>query len=124
MWTYLGITFFFCLFILFAGNLLDIIIKEEISYFKHIKLNKFGRIFFFNRNNKVMINAGYYLDIIAYSLFVILNIINIIIGLMGQFDNYHLLDRVSLLVIYLFDLLVIYVVGNIIIYSVKKKRMR
>ena len=35
-----------------------------------------------------MINVGYYLDIIAYSLFIILNIVNIIIVITGLNEDY------------------------------------
>lgn len=124
MWNYFGITFFFCLFILFAGNLLDIVIKEEIKFFKFKNLNKFERIFFFNKKDKQMINVGYYLDIIAYSLFIILNIVNIIIVITGLNEDYDFTYNYDLMFIYLFNVLVVYVLVNIILYLGFKKTSR
>jgi hypothetical protein len=122
MWGYFALTFFFCLIILFLGDVLDIILKNEFWYFKIKILSKFQSIFmFYSRRNRKMSNIAFYLEVIGYFLFITMSISNLIFTFSGYSENYYFNIELNQIYIYLFDLILIYFLSNLIVYILGNK---
>ena len=125
MWGYFGLTFFFSLIILFLGNMLDIILKEEISYFKIISLTKTQSIFmFYSRKNNVMNNMAFYFEVFGYIYFGVMMLANIYFALSGYVDNYDFTLKLNYIYLSLFQLALVYFIVNIVVYVIGKNKKR
>jgi hypothetical protein len=128
MWGYIGITTFLTLIILFLGNMLDIILKEEVAYFKIISLIKIQSIFmFYTRRNNMMNNVAFYFEVFGYIFFGVMMLANIYFGLTRLVNNYYFTLKLNYFYVYLFQSVLVYFIFNIVVYFIgknKKKRTK
>ncbi len=128
MWGYIGITTFLTLIILFLGNMLDIILKEEVAYFKIISLIKIQSIFmFYTRRNNMMNNVAFYFEVFGYIFFGVMMLANIYFGLTRLINDYYFTLKLNYFYVYLFQSVLVYFIFNIVVYFIgknKKKRTK